>query len=258
MNPKNRGINDDFWSPQPPSSSSSIPPSSYDFGQFNYSSDFDSSSMAQSNQYFNPAMNQTTTTTTFTPNYDYNIGTGGTDKLADPYADEPPLLEELGINFEHIVQKTLAVLNPFIQTDPSILMDADLAGPLVFGLLFGSFLLLSGKIHFSYIYGFGVFGCILIYSLLMLMSPPNITITAVCTVSILGYCLLPMVFLSALSIFFGLQTLLGNIITGTVILWCSLSASKLFVTALAMTNQQALVAYPCILFYGVFALLTLF
>ncbi|OTF70937.1 YIPF5-like protein, partial [Euroglyphus maynei] len=215
----------------------SVPPS-YDFGQFNYSSDFDSTSTIP-NQYFNPAANQTNT---FTPNYDYGIGTGNS---ADPFADEPPLLEELGINFEHIVQKTVAVLNPFIQTDPAILMDADLAGPLVFGLLFGSFLLLSGKVHFSYIYGFGVFGCVLIYTLLMLMSPPNITITAVCTVSILGYCLLPMVFLSALSIFVGLQTLIGNIITGMVILWCSLSASKLFVTALAMSNQQALVAYPC-------------
>ncbi|KAH7645222.1 yip1 domain-containing 1 [Dermatophagoides farinae] len=249
MNPnlsKNRGNNDDFWSQSPPSMQ---PPPSYDFGQFNYSSDFDSTTNMQ-NQYFNPAADQMNT---FTPNYDYGIGTS-----ADPFADEPPLLEELGINFEHIVQKTVAVLNPFRQTDPSILMDADLAGPLVFGLAFGSFLLLSGKIHFSYIYGFGVLGCVLIYTLLMLMSPPNITMTAVCTVSILGYCLLPMVFLSALSIFVGLQTLLGNIITIMVILWCSLSASKLFVTALTMSNQQALVAYPCILFYGVFALLTLF
>ncbi|KAH9497995.1 Protein yipf5 [Dermatophagoides farinae] len=229
MNPnlsKNRGNNDDFWSQSPPSMQ---PPPSYDFGQFNYSSDFDSTTNMQ-NQYFNPAADQMNT---FTPNYDYGIGTS-----ADPFADEPPLLEELGYKF-----RTYCPEN---------------AGPLVFGLAFGSFLLLSGKIHFSYIYGFGVLGCVLIYTLLMLMSPPNITMTAVCTVSILGYCLLPMVFLSALSIFVGLQTLLGNIITIMVILWCSLSASKLFVTALTMSNQQALVAYPCILFYGVFALLTLF
>jgi len=29
------------------------------------------------------------------------------------YDNEPPLLEELGVNFDHIRLKTLAVLNPF-------------------------------------------------------------------------------------------------------------------------------------------------
>jgi hypothetical protein len=46
--------------------------------------------------------------------------------------------------------------------------------------------------------------------------------------------------------------------TALAILWCSLSASKLFVTALSMDHQQPLVAYPCALLYGVFALLTIF
>ena len=52
--------------------------------------------------------------------------------------------------------------------------------------------------------------------------------------------------------------ILGTILTATVIGWCSLSASKLFVTVLAMDAQQLLVAYPCALLYGVFALLTVF
>ena len=47
-------------------------------------------------------------------------------------------------------------------------------------------------------------------------------------------------------------------LTALAILWCSLSASKLFVTALTMDHQQPLVAYPCALLYGVFALLTIF
>ena len=50
----------------------------------------------------------------------------------------------------------------------------------------------------------------------------------------------------------------GTILTTAVILWCSWSASKLFVTVLAMDSQQLLVAYPCALVYGVFALLTVF
>lgn len=84
------------------------------------------------------------------------------------YENEPPLLEELGIHFDHIWAKTQAVLIPtkvcfrkytLLSTLPShhtfffvqqinahILDDADLAGPLCFCLLLGSCLLLSGKV----------------------------------------------------------------------------------------------------------------
>lgn len=49
---------------------------------------------------------------------------------------------ELGINFDHILQKSLTVLNPLRSVDPHIMDDADLAGPLVFCFVFASFLLL--------------------------------------------------------------------------------------------------------------------
>lgn len=177
----------------------------------------------------------------------------------DPYADEPPLLEELGINFDHILQKTLAVINPLRKTDASILSESDLMGPLVFCLAFGSFLLLCGKIHFGYIYGIGVVGCLSIYLLLNLMSPPNMQLSLACTISVLGYCLLPMVILSGISVVVTLNNwMIGYLMSIAAILWCSLSASKLFVLALSLHNQQPLIAYPCALFYGVFALLTLF
>ena len=39
-----------------------------------------------------------------------------------------------GINAEHILQKTLSVLNPFRATRPDVAGDSDLAGPLVFCL----------------------------------------------------------------------------------------------------------------------------
>ena len=35
------------------------------------------------------------------------------------FDDEPPLLEELGIHPDHILQKTLTVLNPWRSTDPA-------------------------------------------------------------------------------------------------------------------------------------------
>jgi hypothetical protein len=45
----------------------------------------------------------------------YDSGDAG-HFVDDEFANEPPLLEELGINPDHIVQKTLAVLNPFRAT----------------------------------------------------------------------------------------------------------------------------------------------
>ena len=59
------------------------------------------------------------------------------------FDDEPPLLEELGINFDHIWEKTLSVLNPLKMTDSHIMDDTDLTGPLIFCLAFGGFLLIN-------------------------------------------------------------------------------------------------------------------
>ncbi|KAK7096707.1 protein YIPF5-like [Littorina saxatilis] len=174
----------------------------------------------------------------------------------DNYEDEPPLMEELGINFDHITQKTLAVLNPLKPADHSIMQDTDLAGPLVFCLAFGASLLLTGKLSFGYIYGIGLVGCVAMYCLLNLMSMTGVSV-GVC-ISVLGYCLLPMVFLSFSSVVLSLQGIAGIVLVCVAVAWCSISASKLFVSALAMDSQQPLVAYPCALVYGVFALLTVF
>uniref|UniRef100_A0A0K2U7R6 Protein YIPF n=2 Tax=Lepeophtheirus salmonis TaxID=72036 RepID=A0A0K2U7R6_LEPSM len=173
----------------------------------------------------------------------------------DEFANEAPLLEELGINVEHIMQKTYAVLNPFHATHPDVAGDSDLAGPLVFCLAFGSFLLLCGKVHFNYIYGIGFMGCAAMYGLISMMSS-HVSFTVI--VSILGYCVLPIVMLSGMSVLFSLQGLVGNVITGGFVLWCAVSASNLFVLAFRMEHQQVLVAYPCSLLYAVFALITVF
>lgn len=61
-----------------------------------------------------------------------------------------------------------------------------------------------------------------------------------------------------LNFFFLQRGLIGTVLTGLSILWCAVSASKLFVTSLSMDHQQLLVAYPAALFYGVFALITIF
>ncbi|XP_019336638.1 protein YIPF7 isoform X2 [Alligator mississippiensis] len=216
------------------------------------------------------------------------------------FDEEPPLLEELGINFDHIWQKTLTVLNPMKPADGSIMNETDMTGPTVFCLTLGATLLLAGKAHFGYVYGMSAIGCLGIHALLNLMSIAGVSYG--CVASVLGYCLLPMVILSSCAIFFSLHTplihasediftnhefpagyatflasqsragsrkldnsecgksrgILGTLLALIIIGWCSLSASKIFTSALAMERQQLLVAYPCALFYGLLALLTVF
>ncbi|NXL28932.1 YIPF7 protein, partial [Glaucidium brasilianum] len=175
---------------------------------------------------------------------------------ADGFDEEPPLLEELGINFEHIWQKTLTVLNPMKPADGSIMNETDLTGPMIFCLALGATLLLAGKVHFGYVYGMSAIGCLAIHALLNLMSIPGVSHG--CVASVLGYCLLPMVILSSSAVIFSLQGIPGTLLALFIIGWCSLSASKIFTSALAMEGQQLLIAYPCALLYGLFALLTVF
>ncbi|XP_054585294.1 protein YIPF7 [Eptesicus fuscus] len=164
--------------------------------------------------------------------------------------------EKLGINFDHIWQKTLTVLNPLKPADGSIMNETDLAGPILFCVALGATLLLAGKVQFGYIYGMSAIGCLGIYALLNLMSSSGVSYG--CVASVLGYCLLPMVILSCSAVFFSLQGTIGTVLALVIIVWCSLSASKIFISALDMEGQQLLVAYPCALLYGLFALLTVF
>ena len=80
-------------------------------------------------------------------------GGGGMEgSMGGALEDEAPLLEELGIRPQTIVSKTMAVLRPRRKIDPSVMDDADLAGPLVFCLALGSCLLLAGKVHFGFVH----------------------------------------------------------------------------------------------------------
>ena len=234
----------------------------------------------------------------------------------DEYANEPPLLEELGVNFSAIGTKTTAVLMLHRPISPEVLLDADLAGPLVFCVVLGLCLLLvraqlctplppaprwgwwvplllrsctahltphaplspapalgapqSGKLHFGYIYGFGLLGCCGMYLLVNLMqgnapaaaaaeggslgdAPTRLGLTL--TVSMLGYCLLPIVLLAALAVFFSLHGVQGVVLGLAAILWSTLSCARFFEVALRMSDRKWLIAYPAGLFYACFALM---
>ena len=181
--------------------------------------------------------------------------------------------------------QTLAVLNPFKHIDQHLMDDSDLAGPILFFLLFGTFLLFSGKVHFGYIYGLALLGSTSLHMILSLMSPSeppasqdfhpqyndpssqsqqqhgghfSATLTFPRSASVLGYCLLPLVATSLFGIAVPMDTTLGIILTSAAIVWCTYSASGMFCAVGRMKGMRGLVAYPLALFYVGFGIMGIF
>jgi len=210
--------------------------------------------------FLSGAINTSTTTSTTTTNApSYNYSTSEED-----YANEPPLMEELGINIPHIQTKLKAVVFPIgkhtsASIDQSLMQDADMAGPLAFALLLGGELLLSGKVHFGYIYGFGMSGCLAMSLILNLMSP-NDAISVWTVMSVLGYALLPVNVLAGINTVLRVRKLglLGIFLGCLTILWCTVSSTRLFEKGCGMRDQRYLVAYPVALLYSAFVMITIF
>lgn len=159
--------------------------------------------------------------------------------------------------------------------------DSDLAGPILFFLLFGTFLLFSGKVHFGYIYGLALLGSTSLHAILSLMTPPDTapnpaygapavaydssaqdhvssTLTFARSASVLGYCLLPLVATSLAGIVMPMDTKAGIVVTSGAILWCTASSSGMFCAVGRMRGMRALVAYPLALFYVGFGIMAIF
>ena len=152
--------------------------------------------------------------------------------------------------------KTKAVVIPTSKLNENILEDADLAGPLFYCLALGMCLLMSGKVHFGYIYGFSVFGCFSMYAVINLLHSQGLDFWRTC--SVLGYSLIPVIGLAALSILIDLRGTLGFILSFIVIFWSTLSSTRIFHAKLHLTEQYWLVAYPNMLLYSCFVLITIF
>lgn len=175
--------------------------------------------------------------------------------------------------------------------------DADLAGPFLFCALFGTFLLLvsqkqrtyfislsdpsqSGKLWFGYVCGLAALGAISLHFVFSMMSPPlsqeettaaqnphsayhgsshfSSTLTLGRSSSVLGYCLLPLVFASLLGVILPLDSLVGYCLVSLAIAWCTYSSSAMFIVVGRMTNMRGLVAYPLALFYVGFGIMAVF
>lgn len=182
-----------------------------------------------------------------------NTSTG----FGDDETEDVPLLEELGIKVDHVAARMRSALL-FYRVDHDLLADCDLTGPLVLALCLGMCLLLRGKVHFGYIYGLGITGCAAAYILLNLMNSQGESIDMYRTMSILGYGLLPVVILAAISLIITLRSLVGTVLCVCAVLWGTSTASRFFETALRMEHQRFLVAYPIALLYACFVIITVF
>ena len=191
-------------------------------------------------------------------------GGGGGGFFSDPgpsftggIEDEPPLLEELGIDPGQIIRRTVAMLNP-LKTKAEEAGDDDLAGPLLFGVIMGSLHLLQGRVHFGYILGWTTLATLAMYWLLNQLSAGGEGIELYRCGSIIGYCMLPMCLLAALALFLpgGLVTAL---VAGVLVLWCTSKATMQFMRCLPHAEGKRLVvAYPCFTLYTLYALLSVY
>mmetsp|Transcript_1829 Transcript_1829/g.5829 ORF Transcript_1829/g.5829 Transcript_1829/m.5829 type:complete len:254 (-) Transcript_1829:74-835(-) len=183
------------------------------------------------------------------------------------YDHEPPLLVELGINVGGISSKLRTLsspslvlgLRPLSDEAKTMLAEADAAGPLALALALGAALLLRGKVHFGYIYGFGVCASLLAWLLINLLAAHGgISLAAV--VSVLGYNLLPSVLLAILAVFWSSlsSSTMGIVAVAIATAWCTLGATRMLNASLDLAHQRALVAYPIALIYACFNLLATF
>ena len=171
--------------------------------------------------------------------------------------NELPLLEELGINPQNIKNKIIGVIT-LKKIEKKFFEDSDMAGPLLIFFLFAFSLVLQFKINFGYIYGISLFGSILLFLLLNLMSNNQNGIILYNTISVLGYCLIPIVLLSFIAVFMDMKNIIGGIISTIAIVLSSLNASRFFEIGLDMHSQRWLIFYPVALFYICFVLVTIY
>lgn len=146
----------------------------------------------------------------------------------------------------------------FRNLDKDVTSNADLTGPLIVAFALGCLLLLNGKLHFSYIYGFGVCGTVGIFVILKSMMTSHDGVYLYTTMSVLGYCLMPFVILAILVLFLSPMNIFGIVASLFTVTWSTYSATLFLDAELNMSHKKCLIAYPIFLFYLCFLLLTIF
>jgi len=174
------------------------------------------------------------------------------------FDDEPPLLEELGIDITSIFKKTGAVFSFGSTADGAY--DSDLSGPIVFIFGLGFSHMLAGKVLFGLIIGWTIISSLGMSWLVNLLVGPGGDIGMYACCSILGYCLVPQIFLALFNLVVGRSVAL-SILAVFCILWSTRVASRFVVVRLKakhipVEEQRSLLAYPWLLIFSMFALLS--
>ncbi|XP_076918721.1 uncharacterized protein LOC143579236 [Bidens hawaiensis] len=186
------------------------------------------------------------------------FGSGTTSGGNPNFDDELPLLEELGINTKQIWNKTVSILNPF-KVKPDLHEDADLSGPFLFLMAFGLFQLLAGKLHFGIILGWVTVASLFLYVVFNMMAGRNGNLDLYRCLSLIGYCMLPIVMLSAATLFVPQGGLVIFVMMGVFVMWSTRVCTQLLVELASCGDEhRGLIAYACFLIYMLFSLLIVF
>jgi len=217
-----------------------------------------------------------------------NRGFRGKVSWSGGFPDEPPLLEELGVDFSQIARRAKSAMNPL--PSRKIRMretskDDDLAGPLVVFGLIATLHALQGKGHYGYILGWSAIASGLTCWLLNQLTAQNNNdagenLSLSRTASVIGYNATSILFLSVVKAFVHSEgssngsksSSGGGSLSGTTnsfgilafafvcILQASSKSSGLFLHGMGQCGEgkRLVVFYPMVLLYSLYALLTLY
>lgn len=174
------------------------------------------------------------------------------------FEDEEPLLDELGIHPDQIWKKTKSVLNPF-RVNPAVYKDSDLSGPILLYMALCLFQLLAGKIQFGVILGWIVVSSIFLYVVFNMLAGRNGNLDLHTCTSVVGYCMLPVVILAAVSLFVPQVGAVRFAVAAVFVLWATRVCTGLMVSlADGGDEHRGLISYAALLIYTLFSLLVIF
>lgn len=177
-----------------------------------------------------------------------------------------------------IIETALAVVNPFHEDtahkDHLLFDEPDLAGPVLFAIVLGAALTLSGgETRFGCIYGLSIGSVFAMFFIAQLMGQsaaatpaksaadkrlPLKLVSIREVASALGYGQLPVVWLAVLGIAMPLQSLVGALLAVGAVALATRAASAQFCRLTGNPEHQLLMAYPCGLVYLAFVLVVIF
>lgn len=174
------------------------------------------------------------------------------DALTGYREGDEPLLDELGVDFRSIKKDSLRVL--FIRREEDKDSD-DMIGPILFMLIFGTVLILKGKVHFGYLYCLSILSCFFIYGVTVLTN--NSSIRAVGIANTLGYSMIPVLLFSVISHALPGGKVAKLSIGGLFSLWSTVVSTHEILRRFKVDNRGVLIGYPIFLVYMCYILIAI-